>query len=57
MSFRLVYANKEERDRVSRAVMEEPQLKESMASSKMPFDGKRMFSGGFETVIGLAPRH
>jgi uncharacterized protein YbaA (DUF1428 family) len=26
----------------------------SMDPSKMPFDGKRMFWGGFETVIGLA---
>jgi uncharacterized protein YbaA (DUF1428 family) len=34
--------------------MEDPQLKESMDPSKMPFDGKRMFWGGFETIIGLA---
>jgi uncharacterized protein YbaA (DUF1428 family) len=25
-----------------------------MDPSKMPFDGKRMFWGGFETIIGLA---
>jgi uncharacterized protein YbaA (DUF1428 family) len=42
------------RDRISKAVMEDPQLKDSMDPSKMPFDGKRMFWGGFETVIGLA---
>jgi uncharacterized protein YbaA (DUF1428 family) len=28
-------------------------LKDSMDPSKMPFDGKRMFWGGFETIIGL----
>ena len=30
------------------------QLKESMDPSKMPFDGKRMFWGGFETITELA---
>src|SRR5512141_21445 len=50
----VVYRNKEDRDRISKAVMEDPQLKESMDPSKMPFDGKRMFWGGFETIVGLA---
>ena len=50
----VVYRSKEERDRINKAVMEDPQLKESMDPSKMPFDGKRMFWGGFETIIGLA---
>ena len=53
----VVYRNKEDRDRISKAVMEDPQLKESMDPSKMPFDGKRMFWGGFQTVIGLAAGH
>ena len=44
---------KEDRDRISKAVMEDPQLKESMDPSKMPFDGKRMFWGGFQTIVGL----
>ena len=50
----VVYKDKADRDRISKAVMEDPQLKDSMDPSKMPFDGKRMFWGGFETVIGLA---
>ena len=50
----VVYRNKEERDRINKVVMEDPKLKESMDPSKMPFDGKRMFWGGFETIIGLA---
>ena len=50
----VVFRNKEDRDRISNAVMEDPQLKDSMDPSKMPFDGKRMFWGGFETIIGLA---
>ena len=36
------------------AVMDDPQLKDSMDPSKMPFDGKRMFLGGFETILGLS---
>jgi uncharacterized protein YbaA (DUF1428 family) len=53
----VVYRNKEDRDRISKAVMEEPELKEAMDPSKMPFDSKRMFWGGFETIIGLAAEH
>ena len=34
--------------------MEDPQLKGSMDPSKRPFDGKRTFWGGFETIVGLA---
>ena len=50
----VVYKNKADRDRIGKAVMEDPQLKESMDPSKMPFDGKRMFWGGFETITELA---
>ena len=50
----VVYASKADRDRIGKAVMEDPQLKDSMDPSKMPFDGKRMFWGGFESIIGLA---
>src|SRR3954451_9452488 len=53
----VVYRNKEERDRISKAVMDDPELKQSMDPSKMPFDGKRMFWGGFETILGLAAGH
>jgi uncharacterized protein YbaA (DUF1428 family) len=49
----VVYRSKQDRDRIAKAVMDDPQLKESMDPSKMPFDSKRMFWGGFETIIGL----
>ncbi len=49
----VVYRNKEDRDRISKAAMEEPVLKD-MDPSKMPFDGKRMFWGGFESFAGLS---
>ena len=50
----VVYRSKADRDRISKAVMEDPELKKSMDPSKMPFDGKRMFWGGFESIVGLA---
>jgi uncharacterized protein YbaA (DUF1428 family) len=53
----VVYKSKADRDRISKEVMEHPQFKASMDPSKMPFDGKRMFWGGFETVIGIPARH
>ncbi len=53
----VVFASKDERDRINKAVMEDPQIKASMDPSKMPFDGKRMFWGGFETVSELAASH
>ena len=49
----VVFKNKEDCDRITKAVMEDPQLKDSMDPSKMPFDGKRMFWGGFQTIVGL----
>jgi uncharacterized protein YbaA (DUF1428 family) len=52
----VVYRSKEDRDRIGKAVMEDPQLKIN-APSKMPFDGKRMFWGGFATIIGLSAGH
>ena len=53
----VVYRSKEDRDRIGKAVMEDPLLKEFMDPSNMPFDGKRMFWGGFQTIIGLAAGH
>jgi uncharacterized protein YbaA (DUF1428 family) len=53
----VVYRNKEDRDRISKEVMEDPQLKDAMDPSKMPFDGKRMFWGGFETIVGISAQH
>lgn len=50
----IVYRDKEDRDRIGKAVMEDPQLKDVMDPEKMPFDGTRMFWGGFETIVGLA---
>ena len=50
----VVFQSKEDRDRINKALMDDPQLKEHMDPSRMPFDGKRMFWGGFQTIVGLA---
>jgi len=50
----IVYASRADRDRINEAVMKDPELKDTMSDpKKMPFDGMRMFWGGFETFIEL----
>jgi len=34
-------------------VMEDPRMKSMMESKTMPFDGMRMFWGGFKSFVGL----
>lgn len=46
----IVYASREERDRINAKVMEDPRLKD-MDPAHVPFDGQRMFYGGFETIV------
>lgn len=50
----IVYKTKADRDRINKKVMADPRLKSMMDPKKMPFDGKRMFYGGFKVVISLA---
>ena len=45
----IVYASRAERDRINEAVMKDPRMKHD--PSGMPFDGKRMFWGGFEALV------
>ena len=49
----IVYASRRERDRINKLVMSDPRLKDMMDPSKMPFDGMRMFFGGFKTIVEL----
>ena len=46
-----LYRNRKHRDEVMAKVMADPSLK--MDPAAMPFDGKRMFWGGFKTFIEL----
>jgi uncharacterized protein YbaA (DUF1428 family) len=46
----IVYKSRKHRDRVNKKVMSDPRIT-GMESEKMPFDGKRMFWGGFKSVV------
>ena len=47
----VVYKSRAQRDRVMAKVMKDPRLAKMMDPKTMPFDGKRMFWGGFKTMI------
>jgi uncharacterized protein YbaA (DUF1428 family) len=47
----IVFASREERDRINDKVMKDPRIKTDPAS--MPFDTKRMFWGGFEVLVSV----
>ena len=49
----IVYESREARDRINAKVMEDPRLKEMMDPKDLPFDGMRMFFGGFRTIVEL----
>ncbi len=49
----IVYKSRKHRDRVNAKVMKDPRLAKMMDPKKMPFDGKRMFWGGFKTMVEL----
>jgi uncharacterized protein YbaA (DUF1428 family) len=47
----IVYKSRAQRDRIMAKVMKDPRF--DMDMSKMPFDGKRMFWGGFKPLVQL----
>lgn len=47
----IVYKSRTQRDRILAKVMADPRLK--MDPGDMPFDGRRMFWGGFKTLVVL----
>jgi uncharacterized protein YbaA (DUF1428 family) len=49
----IVYKSRAQRDRVNAKVMKDPRLKPMMDPKAMPFDGKRMFWGGFKVLVEL----
>ena len=49
----IVYKSKADRNRINKLVMKDPRLTEMMDPKEMPFDGKRMIYGGFETLVEL----
>ncbi len=49
----IVYKSRRDRDRINAKVMQDPRLQAMMSPGKMPFDAKRMFCGGFKTLVRL----
>lgn len=47
----IVYESREQRDQVNAKVMADPRLNTMMDPKAMPFDGKRMFFGGFKVFV------
>ena len=47
----IVFESRDHRDEVNAKVMSDPRLADMMDPQRMPFDGKRMFWGGFEVLV------
>jgi len=49
----IVYKSRSQRDSIMKKVMADPRLAHLMNPKKLPFDGMRMFWGGFKTIVEL----
>ena len=49
----IVYKSRKHRDSVNAKVMKDPRLASMMDPKNLPFDGKRMFWGGFKGFVEL----
>ena len=47
----IVFKSRPHRDSVNTKVMKDPRLAEMMDPKALPFDGKRMFWGGFKVLV------
>ncbi len=47
----IVYKSRASRDRINAKVMKDPRLADMMDPKSLPFDGKRMFWGGFKVFV------
>lgn len=47
----VVYKSKAHRNSVNKKVMKDPRFKKMCNPKEMPFDGKRMFWGGFKVIV------
>src|SRR5690606_37234324 len=48
----IVYESRAQRDAINAKVMEDPRIA-NFSPESMPFDGKRMFWGGFQSLVEL----
>jgi uncharacterized protein YbaA (DUF1428 family) len=49
----ILYKSRAHRDKVNAKVMKDPRMAPMMDPKVLPFDGKRMFWGGFKTIIEI----
>jgi len=49
----IVYKSRQDRDRDDAKVMKDPRMAPMMDLKSLPFDGKRMFWGGFKIMLDL----
>jgi len=49
----IIYKSRAQRDRINKKVFSDPRLADMMDPKALPFDGKRMFFGGFKTLVDL----
>lgn len=49
----IVYKSRKHRDLINAKVMKDPRILAMGKDKDMPFDGKRMFWGGFKTLVEL----
>jgi uncharacterized protein YbaA (DUF1428 family) len=49
----IVYRSRKQRDQVLKKVMADKRLAKMMDPKNMPFDGKRMFWGGFKSIVAV----
>ena len=49
----IVYKSRAQRDRVNKKAMADPRLAAMADPKSLPFDGKRMFWGGFKMMVDL----
>ena len=51
----IVYKSRAQRDRILKKVMADSRLEKMMLGQSQPFDARRMFWGGFTTLVSLTP--
>ncbi|HMI93875.1 MAG TPA: DUF1428 domain-containing protein [Polyangiales bacterium] len=49
----VLYASRTARNRIMKKVMSDPRLADMMKPENMPYDGKRMFWGGFKAIVEI----
>jgi uncharacterized protein YbaA (DUF1428 family) len=49
----IVYKSRAQRDSIMKKIMADPRMADMMDPKDMPFDGKRMFWGGFKPLVEL----